>query len=227
MQQVVSSAELFQQAGGYELPHAHVSKRQRCASGYWQRQRKSSYSFLSQFRIIPAGLDRFSAAPPGNRTSSVAGSCANPRMGHRNSFFLRHLLLAHLLDDSLRWPAHCAGVPLTDSGRGGRWNLSGIVRLIRGAGDPAMGSRWRCFWRRYSGQRSNGLAWVLRVSFGTRSVTRRRINSFLIQAATWGGVYAVSFLIVAINSAIVLVESSNEQCGPSRQHWRLWFCSQL
>ena len=30
-------------------------------------------------------------------------------------------------------------------------------------------------------------------------------NPYLIQAATWGGVYAVSFLIIAINSAVALV----------------------
>ena len=40
------------------------------------------------------------------------------------------------------------------------------------------------------------------------------LSSFLIQAATWGGVYAVSFLILAINSAIALALRQANHCGP-------------
>ncbi len=128
-----------------------------------------------------------------------------PGLANGDRFLLRLVPLADLFDDALRrhsdrarlsaaapGPLACGTIPrrsLPSSSRAqsGTW---GIAAILRG--------------RRFSG----ALEWA-RLAYHRTTLERARLFAgvpiLLIQSARWGGVYAVGFLLVAVNAAIAFL----------------------
>src|SRR5258705_10877313 len=100
-------------------------------------------SLVPKFRVLPAGLDW-----PGSADSChcfTTGSCSSlhSRLGRGIDVFLRLLLLAHLLHDSLWRPSIRCSVSAAYSDYAYRWSFPGSVRDDVGPRYKEMGSRCR------------------------------------------------------------------------------------
>src|SRR5690349_6500552 len=82
-------------------------------------------------RARPANVCYRAAAPSSQRILA--------RLVRGHGLLLRFVLLAHLLDDSLRRPVDGRRVSSINSGSGGRRFLSGRVRFHARAGDQTLG----------------------------------------------------------------------------------------
>src|SRR5687768_17869314 len=80
---------------------------------------------VSKFRVLLSRVDRARSAAHGGGAATVAAAGVDPWLDGGDSLLLHDLLLAHLLDDPLRWSASGLRLLVTGSGRDCDRDLSG------------------------------------------------------------------------------------------------------